>query len=102
MISSTPSLKRQAFLGTLWTLFSFGFASCLRLVSNVVLFNLLGPSLLGLMNLVNTVMTGLHMFSDVGIGPNIIQSKRGDDPAYLNTSSLCPQLGFTTAAKCCG
>lgn len=86
MTSSTPSLKRQAFLGTLWTLFSFGFASCLRLVSNVVLFNLLGPSLLGLMNLVNTVMTGLHMFSDVGIGPNIIQSKRGDDPAYLNTA----------------
>jgi O-antigen/teichoic acid export membrane protein len=86
MTASSPSLKRQAIKGTLWTLLSFGLGNVLRLVSNVCLFQLLGPGLLGLMNLVNTVMTGLNMFSDVGLGPNIVQSKRGDDPKFLNTA----------------
>jgi O-antigen/teichoic acid export membrane protein len=31
-------------------------------------------------------MQGLAMFSDVGIGPSIIQNQRGDDPDYLNTA----------------
>ncbi len=31
-------------------------------------------------------MTGLGMFSDVGIGPSIMRSNRGDDPNFLNTA----------------
>ena len=38
---------------------------------------------LGLMALVNAVVQGLYMFSDVGIGPSIVQNKRGDDPDYV-------------------
>ncbi len=38
------------------------------------------------MVIVNMVMQGLQMFSDVGIGQSIIQNKRGNDPAFMNTA----------------
>lgn len=38
------------------------------------------------MALVNVFMIGLAMFSDVGIGPSIIQNKRGEEPIFLNTA----------------
>jgi O-antigen/teichoic acid export membrane protein len=38
------------------------------------------------MALVNTLLQGLYMFSDIGIGPSIVQSSRGDEPIYLNTA----------------
>jgi O-antigen/teichoic acid export membrane protein len=58
----------------------------LRLGSNIVLAWLLFPEAFGLMLLVNVFMQGLQMFSDIGIGPSIIQNKRGNDPDFLNTA----------------
>jgi len=50
------------------------------------LWRLLHPEAFGLMAIVNVFMQGLHMFSDVGIGPSIVQNARGDEPDYLNTA----------------
>jgi O-antigen/teichoic acid export membrane protein len=65
-----------------------GFAAnqFLRLLSNLVLTRLLFPEAFGLMALVTVVMVGLSMFSDMGTSPAIMQSKRGDDPDFLNTA----------------
>ncbi len=38
------------------------------------------------MTLVTVVVVGVTMFSDGGIKPSIQQSKRGDDPDFLNTA----------------
>ena len=38
------------------------------------------------MALVGSFLIGLNMFSDMGLGPSIMQSKRGDDPAFLDTA----------------
>jgi O-antigen/teichoic acid export membrane protein len=38
------------------------------------------------MALVTVFIVGLGMFSDLGIGPSISQSKRGDDTDFLNTA----------------
>ncbi len=38
------------------------------------------------MSLVWTVMYGLEMLSDAGLGPAIIRHKRGDSPDFLNTA----------------
>jgi len=38
------------------------------------------------MAIANMVITGLALFSDLGLRQNIIQSKRGSDPAFLNTA----------------
>jgi O-antigen/teichoic acid export membrane protein len=55
-------------------------------LSNIVLSHLLVPQYFGLMTLLNTTVTGLTLFSDLGLTPNIILSRRGDDPAFLDTA----------------
>ncbi len=80
------SLKKQALHGSVWTIAGYGVSQVLRFVSNLILARLLLPEFFGLMSLVNVFIIGLHLFSDIGLGPSIIQNKRGDDPAFLNTA----------------
>ncbi|AFY79430.1 membrane protein involved in the export of O-antigen and teichoic acid [Pleurocapsa sp. PCC 7327] len=95
------SLKSLAIRGAIWTFAGYGLSQGLRLVSNLILTRLLEPELFGLMALVTTFLIGLNMFSDVGFAPNIIQSKRGDDPDFLNTAwSLQVLRGFVLWAIC--
>jgi len=80
------ALKARAGRATAWTLIGYGGSQLLRLASNLLLTRLLLAEHFGLMALVNIFVMGLQLFSDVGIGPAIIQSKRGDDPVVLNTA----------------
>lgn len=80
------SLKAKAINGSLWTLSGYGASQLLRLVSNVILAKLLFPEAFGLMMLVTIFVQGIGMFSDIGTGQSIIQNKRGDEPAFLNTA----------------
>jgi O-antigen/teichoic acid export membrane protein len=43
------------------------------------------PESFGLMTLVSTLVAGVSLMSDVGLGPSVIRSQRGDDPVFLNT-----------------
>ena len=79
-------LRSRALRGTAITLGGTGGQQALRLLSNLVLTRLLFPEAFGLMALIQTFMIGLAMFSDLGIGPAIIQSDRGEDPDFLNTA----------------
>lgn len=79
-------LKQRAVQSFVWTVAGYGSSQVLRLGGNLVLTRLLTPEAFGLMALVQTFLVGLQMFSDFGIVPNIVQSKRGDDPAFLNTA----------------
>ena len=72
--------------GSLFALLGYGGSQFLRLAGNLVLWRLLYAEAFGLMAIVNVFMQGLAMFSDVGIGPSIIQNERGDDPDYLDTA----------------
>jgi O-antigen/teichoic acid export membrane protein len=83
---SSATLQKQAINGTVWTIVGYGISQSLRLVSNLILTRLLVPELFGLMALVNVFITGLALFSDIGIRPSIIQNKRGDEPVFLNTA----------------
>lgn len=86
-VDSTPrSLRTMAIRGAMWTLGGFACGQLLRLGSNIVLAWLLFPEAFGLMLLVNMVMQGLQMFSDIGIGPSIIQNARGHDQSFINTA----------------
>src|SRR5215208_1678385 len=85
-VSRTDSLRSRTIRGTLWTTGGYGISLALRLGINLVLTRLLAPPMFGVMSLVNIFIQGLQGFSDVGIGPAIIQSKRGDDREFLNTA----------------
>lgn len=78
--------QARAFRGTALTLFNFGAANILRLASNLILTRLLFPEAFGLMALVQVVVTGVAMFSDIGLRGAIVQDPRGNDPAFLNTA----------------
>lgn len=77
---------KQALSGSVWTIAGYGTSQVVRLASNLILAYLLFPAAFGIMSLVAVVMQGLQMFSDVGIGPSIIQNKRGEEPAFLRTA----------------
>src|SRR5260221_2749930 len=84
--SARASLKSRVISGSMWTLLSYGASQVLRLGGNLVFAALLNKEAFGLMALVNIFVQGLGMFSDIGIGPSLIQSRRGEDPAFLNTA----------------
>jgi O-antigen/teichoic acid export membrane protein len=84
--SEAAALRRGALRGSAITLIGYGASSAIRFCSNLLITRLLIPEQFGIMALVNVFVVGLQLFSDIGIGPNIIQSDRGDDPRFLNTA----------------
>jgi len=76
----------SAVRGSAWTVGGYAAGQLARLLGNLVLTRLLFPAVFGQMALINVFMQGLQMFSDVGTGPAIVQSRRGDDPAFLDTA----------------
>jgi len=77
-------LGGRASSAALWTILGLGGAQVTRLVSNLILTRLLLTEYFGLMALVNVFVLGLRLFSDIGIGPALIQNKR-EDPSFVNT-----------------
>lgn len=72
--------------GAFWTTGSFVYRYALRLLSTVIVTRLLDPEAYGLMSLAMIFVTGLALFSDIGIAPSVIQSKRGDNEEFLRTA----------------
>ena len=83
---SGSGLFAKAARGLAFVASGFVLAQGMRFASNLLLTRLLFPEAFGLMALVSMVMVGLSMFSDVGLGPSIQSSRRGDDPAFLDTA----------------
>ena len=80
------ALKSTALKATFWTVMDYGAGQVLRVVNSLVLTRLLLPSAFGEMMLVTTLIVGMTMLSDVGLAPSVIQSKRGDEPVFLDTA----------------
>jgi len=72
--------------GAFFEVSGYGAQQVLRLGSNLILTRLLFPAAFGLASMVWVITTGLVMLSDVAIHACVIQSKRGDEPAFLNTA----------------
>jgi len=78
-----------ALRGSAWSLAGHGSSQIIRLAAMLILArHLLGPSAFGLVALVSVFLSGLEMLSDLGIGVDVIQHRRGDDPSFLNTAFL--------------
>ena len=84
--SPAESLTRRAIHGSVLTFVGYGGSQLIRLGANIVLTHLLFPRAFGLMVLINVLMQGLQMFSDLGIGPAIIKHTRAHDPDFFNTA----------------
>lgn len=96
------SMASRAMGAGAWSVLSYGVGQIIRLASNLILTRILSPEDFGLMALVSSFMIGLVMFSDMGIGPSILQSKRGEDPAFLDTAWTIKVIrGFILTATAC-
>ncbi|MBL4928211.1 oligosaccharide flippase family protein [Fuscibacter oryzae] len=85
-VLSGQGLFSRAMRGSVVTAGAYAVSQALRLASNLILARLLYPEAFGIMALVSVALVGLAMFSDLGLGPAISQSPRGDDPDFLNTA----------------
>jgi O-antigen/teichoic acid export membrane protein len=85
-IKNIPTLRQRVLQSGTWTLAGYGVSQVLRLGGNLILTRLLFPEAFGLMAIFQAVNYGVHMLSDVGIGPSIVQKERGNEPIFLNTA----------------
>ena len=69
-----------------WTLVGYGYGQALRFAGNLILTRLLFPEAFGAMALIQSVLTGLTLLSDLGLSQAIIQNARGHTAAFLNTA----------------
>jgi O-antigen/teichoic acid export membrane protein len=82
----------KAMRGGAWTMIGYGAGQLLKLVTMLTLARMLAPQAFGLVALVNVFLSGLEMLSDLGIGMDVVQHPRGDDPAFINTAFII-QMG---------
>jgi len=83
---TSAKLKQRVLLAGGWSMAGFGLSQIIRFGSNLLMTRLLVPEMFGVMAIASIVMYGLALFSDVGLRQNIVQSKRGNDGAILNTA----------------
>jgi O-antigen/teichoic acid export membrane protein len=79
------SLRERVFHAGRWALASHVLGQAIRFGTNLLMTRLLVPEMFGVMAIANMVMIGLALFSDLGLRQNVVQSPRGNDPAFLNT-----------------
>lgn len=72
--------------GVLWTTGGYGLAQVLRLANNLLMTRLLTPEAFGLMAIVDTLLIGLYMLSDTGVGPTLVQRRDPPQRDLLDTA----------------
>lgn len=80
------SLRKRAFTAGSWSMIALVATQGIRFGGNLIMTRLLVPEMFGIMAIATTVSVVLALLSDIGLRQNIIQSKRGDDPVFLNTA----------------
>lgn len=76
------------FRGIGWITGMFLLANAFRFFTSLYLTRILTPELMGAMLIIFTIRNAIELFSDVGIGQNVVASKHGDDPIFRNTAWL--------------
>ena len=84
--SRGASLKARILRAGTWALIGYAVSQAVRLGGNLVMTRLLAPEMFGVMAIAVALMVILTMLSDIGLNQNIVQSRRGEDPAFLDTA----------------
>lgn len=79
-------LKGRVINASVWTLGGHVFDRLSHFAGNLLLTRLLFPEAFGLMAIVNAVVQGINLLSDVGIGASVIQNPKGEERDFLRTA----------------
>jgi O-antigen/teichoic acid export membrane protein len=86
LVDEVRTLRQRVLRAGGWSIAGFALAQVIRFGTNLVMTRLLVPEMFGVMAIAHTVLIGLVLFSDLGLRLNVIQSRRGNDPVFLNTA----------------
>jgi O-antigen/teichoic acid export membrane protein len=84
----------------MWSTVGFAGSQTIRFAANLILTRLVSSEAFGLLSLIAVLLQGLQLFSDFGIGPSIIQNRRGTERRFLNTAFSMQVLRGLTLAVC--
>lgn len=84
--AAPESLRSRASRGAIASVVGQGASQGLRMAGNLVLARLLFPEAFGLMALVNMLLLGLQVLSELGLQPAIVRHPRGDERTFLDTA----------------
>lgn len=81
----TKLQKSHSMNSSFWVAFGMLSSQLIRLSSNLVLTRLLLPEYFGIMAIVNSVLAFFTLMTDIGLVPNVINSKRDKEPEFMQT-----------------
>jgi O-antigen/teichoic acid export membrane protein len=85
-VTNLRSLKGRLIQGGVWLLVGYGVSQVLRFGSNLVLTRLLFPEAFGMMAIIQAIVAGIAMVSDIGIAQSLIRSKDAEQASFVNTA----------------
>ena len=85
-VAPSRSLKQRALSAGGWSAAGFALSQGMRVASTLVMTRLLAPEMFGVMSIAIMVNVIASLLTDLGIKQNIVQSRRGEDPEFLNTA----------------
>lgn len=80
-----PGDKGSIAAKSLWTMGTYVASAGIRFLSSIVLSQLLGPTVLGVVVIAQAARVGTDLLTDLGFEQNVVSSPHGDDPSFLNT-----------------
>jgi O-antigen/teichoic acid export membrane protein len=84
MNKKTNTLKSRVLNASFWSVGGNITTQVIRFATNLIMTRFLVPEAYGLMALAQVFIFGLHFFTDIGFGQNLVQNKRSD-AAFVNT-----------------
>jgi O-antigen/teichoic acid export membrane protein len=84
--AKSATLTQRAVGAGKWSVVGQALSQLIRLGANLVMTRLLVPEMFGIAAIAAMVPVILALLSDFGLSQNIVQSRRGDDPAFLDTA----------------
>lgn len=76
--------KKKIFIAGIWVTVVFGLSQLIRLGSNLILTRMLVPEIFGIMAIVNVVIFGMVMLTDLGLWSFIVRHKDPENKHVLN------------------
>jgi O-antigen/teichoic acid export membrane protein len=81
-----PGLRSRALRASVWRTSAYVADRGVSVLANILLARHLTNEAFGLVILAGVIYQGLSMFSEIGIGPAIVNHKKDDDAEFLNTA----------------
>jgi O-antigen/teichoic acid export membrane protein len=99
-VPAFPSLRERVLRAGGWSLAGYVASQLVRFGTNLLMTRLLAPEMFGVMAIALMVMIGLALFSDLGLRQSVVQSRRGIEPAFLDTAWTVQILRGICIAAC--